>query len=482
MARRSEARLPTTSMSRRISSEGGDPSADVTWNTPIELPAMLTGIQAAEQPRPRRFGQASSAVLVGNTMVCPWDAAGQSSGDTTPHPLPSRGARVDQNLAKVRPARVGQEQFGVDVGRGIDQGFTHQVEDRCLRLGHLERPLQSGLELVAAGHGEPATSAFLRSSRSTRRARSANSVVKPTANRVPMRMLSSRSTLAASAAAWAWWAFASRRVVKVACEVASALSRLAFAVRSAVTIAAFCLRGRRGVDVDGQLRPYGGIGGHGGGESRCEARGLRAPDRPPDVRRRHRRWRPMPRPRWPGTWGWPGRRQMPARPGPGNGPRRTAGSCTGGWRSRYWLFSAAVSLMARVMFTTPSVPPMTAMAISTVPSAIRARCGEYQLPLCILFLFRPSTHPSISAHVADCLESRFNDSGPRSPFDVALGVPMVGGTHRGAGSATQFPYGASQPVPFRQGTGAPGPRVPGASRRWSDVPPAVPEALDRPVG
>ena len=52
---------------------------------------MLTGTHSAEHPRPRRFGQASSAVLEGNTMVWPLDAAGQSSGDITPQPVSSSG-------------------------------------------------------------------------------------------------------------------------------------------------------------------------------------------------------------------------------------------------------------------------------------------------------------------------------------------------------------------------------------------------------
>ena len=47
---------------------------------------MLMGTQSAEQCRPRRWGQASSAVLSGNTMVRDLDAAGQSSGDMTPQP------------------------------------------------------------------------------------------------------------------------------------------------------------------------------------------------------------------------------------------------------------------------------------------------------------------------------------------------------------------------------------------------------------
>jgi len=85
IASRSDALLPTTSTSRRTSSVGGDPSDAVTWKTPTELPPMLTGMQTAEQLRPRRFGHASMALLVGNTIVWPWAAAGQSSGDTTPH-------------------------------------------------------------------------------------------------------------------------------------------------------------------------------------------------------------------------------------------------------------------------------------------------------------------------------------------------------------------------------------------------------------
>jgi hypothetical protein len=52
-------------------------------------------------------------------------------------------------------AGVGHQQFGVQVGSGIHQGFADEREDRRIGLRHLQCPLQPGLELVASGRAGP---------------------------------------------------------------------------------------------------------------------------------------------------------------------------------------------------------------------------------------------------------------------------------------------------------------------------------------
>ena len=89
IAKRSDALRATTSTFFSTASGGGERSSVVTWKTPTELPPMLMGTHSAEQWRPRRWGQASRAVLSGNTMFRDLDAAGQSSGDMTPQPTSS---------------------------------------------------------------------------------------------------------------------------------------------------------------------------------------------------------------------------------------------------------------------------------------------------------------------------------------------------------------------------------------------------------
>ena len=151
MAKRSDARLITTSTSLLIPSEGGRPSAAVTWTTPTEFPPMLTGIHSAEQARPRQIG----ASIDGRTL-------------REDHRLPSRGGRAvvgrdhrasgllrcgrrHQYLSEVSLARVGEEQLGSHVRGSVAQGLGHQIEDRFFGLGHFQRPLQLTFEFVAPG-------------------------------------------------------------------------------------------------------------------------------------------------------------------------------------------------------------------------------------------------------------------------------------------------------------------------------------------
>ena len=146
IASRSDARRATTSTFASIASEGGVPSSVVTWKTPMELPLMLIGTHNAEQPRPRRFGQASSAVLEGNTMVRALDAAGQSSGDITPHPASSACAVLTSTCRKwavLESARSSSDRMPGAAWRGL----RHEVEDGRLGLRHLECGLQGRLEL-----------------------------------------------------------------------------------------------------------------------------------------------------------------------------------------------------------------------------------------------------------------------------------------------------------------------------------------------
>ena len=100
IANRSEALRATASTFFSTSPDGGERSSVVTWKTPKELPPMLMGTQSAEQFRPRRLGQASSAVLSGNTMDRALDAAGQSSGDMTPQPTSSDCAELTRTCRK----------------------------------------------------------------------------------------------------------------------------------------------------------------------------------------------------------------------------------------------------------------------------------------------------------------------------------------------------------------------------------------------
>ena len=133
IAKRSDALRATTSTSFSTASEGGEPSSVVTWKTPMELPPMLMGTQSAEQPRPRRLGQASSAVLSGEHHG-PRPRCGRAvvgGHDPAPDVVGLRGA--DQHLPKVGLARIGQEQLGPHARGGLAQRLGHHIEDGRLR-------------------------------------------------------------------------------------------------------------------------------------------------------------------------------------------------------------------------------------------------------------------------------------------------------------------------------------------------------------
>src|SRR5215218_8448163 len=74
MPTRSPALRAMSSIRAMVLSDGGCPSGAVACTTPIVFPEMLSGTHTAEHGpvgRSRRYGQASSAVLLGQIWVWP---------------------------------------------------------------------------------------------------------------------------------------------------------------------------------------------------------------------------------------------------------------------------------------------------------------------------------------------------------------------------------------------------------------------------
>ena len=107
---------------------------------------MLMGTHRAEHPRPRRLGQASSAVLSGNTMVRALDAAGQSSGDMTPQPASSAWAVLTSTCRKwalLESARSSSDRMP---GAAWLRASATRSKTDGFGLGHFQCGLQAGLE------------------------------------------------------------------------------------------------------------------------------------------------------------------------------------------------------------------------------------------------------------------------------------------------------------------------------------------------
>ena len=200
IANRSDVLRATTSTFFSTASGGGDPSSVVTWKTPVELPPMLMGTHRAEHPRPRRCGQASSAVLSGNTMVRALDAAGHSSGDMTRQPASSAWAVLTSTCRKwalLESARSNSDRMPgaawlrASATRSKTDGSAFDISSAVCRVA-------SKAILCAMSNCAASSRNCLRSTRSACRPRT---VITVTAMARPMAMDHNRSTRALLAAA-----------------------------------------------------------------------------------------------------------------------------------------------------------------------------------------------------------------------------------------------------------------------------------------
>ena len=76
---------------------------------------MLTGTHSAEQPRPRRWGQASMAALTGKTRFVPDGRRAVVRRDDTAADAVCV-ARSDQHLSEMGLAGIGEQQLGRQAG------------------------------------------------------------------------------------------------------------------------------------------------------------------------------------------------------------------------------------------------------------------------------------------------------------------------------------------------------------------------------